>query len=107
MNLLPWKNKPESRGGEISPMVSLRHEMDRLFESFLREPLSAMDWSPWGAEKGWIFTMACDYRDGFSVIALSPRSSSATPAPSSANAASTRRLHIVRQCARYRRPRAA
>ncbi len=51
MSLMPWKNKRESR--ELAPMVSLRREMDRLFDSFLREPFGLMDWSPWGAEKGW------------------------------------------------------
>ena len=32
-------------------MVSLRSEMDRLFDSFLREPFGAMDWPHWGAGK--------------------------------------------------------
>jgi len=54
MSLIPWRNKRESRGGELAPMVSLRHEMDRLFDSFLREPFGMMDWSPWGGEKGWM-----------------------------------------------------
>lgn len=51
MSLIPWKNKRESR--ELAPMVSLRHEMDRLFDSFLHEPFGLADWSPWGTEKGW------------------------------------------------------
>ena len=33
------------------PLHQLRDGMDRLFESFVREPLGGMDWSPWGAGK--------------------------------------------------------
>ena len=32
-------------------MVALRGEMDRLFDSFFREPFGAMDWPPWGSGK--------------------------------------------------------
>jgi HSP20 family protein len=48
MNLIPWRNKREGQGGELSPLVSLRTEMDRLFDSFLREPFGAIDWPRWG-----------------------------------------------------------
>jgi HSP20 family protein len=49
MSLIPRRNKPlESGRGELSPLMGLRNEMDRLFESFFREPLAALDWSPWG-----------------------------------------------------------
>ena len=52
MSLIPWKNKREGQQqGELSPIVSLRHEMDRLFDSFLREPFAAMDWPLWGSDK--------------------------------------------------------
>ncbi|MGO8746839.1 MAG: Hsp20/alpha crystallin family protein [Thermoguttaceae bacterium] len=46
MALIPWKSKQRDRDGgrELSPVSALRHEMDRLFDSFLREPLAAMDW---------------------------------------------------------------
>ena len=32
-------------------MVALRTEVDRLFDSFLREPLGALDWPLWGSGK--------------------------------------------------------
>jgi HSP20 family protein len=52
MNLVPWKNKQrESDSGQIMPMVALRSEMDRLFDSFFHEPFGGMDWSPWGSDK--------------------------------------------------------
>lgn len=52
MNLIPWRNKQrESDGGRLAPLMALRGEMDRLFESFFREPIGALDWSPWGAGK--------------------------------------------------------
>ena len=52
MARMPWKNKqPESEGGELTPLMALRGEMERLFDSFLREPLAAMDWSRWGSDK--------------------------------------------------------
>ncbi len=48
----PWKSKqPEGERGELTPMMALRNEMERLFDSFLREPLAAMDWPRWGADK--------------------------------------------------------
>ena len=49
MSLIPWRNKPESQPGELSPMVALRSEVDRLFDSFFREPFGALDWPSWGA----------------------------------------------------------
>lgn len=52
MGLIPWRNKQqEGGGGELSPMVALRSEMERLFDTFLREPFGAMDWPLWGSEK--------------------------------------------------------
>ena len=52
MNLIPWRNKMrEGDSGHLMPLAELRSEMDRLFESFFREPLAAMDWSPWGSGK--------------------------------------------------------
>lgn len=44
MNLTPWRNKTEGGKDEFSPLVAFRNEMDRLFDSFFREPLGAMDW---------------------------------------------------------------
>ena len=52
MNLMPWRNKPlESGQGELSPLMGLRNEMDRLFESFFREPFAALDWPQWATGK--------------------------------------------------------
>ncbi len=51
MSLIPWRNKREAQPGELSPMVALRTEVDRLFDSFLREPLGAIDWPLWGSGK--------------------------------------------------------
>jgi HSP20 family protein len=50
MSLIPWRNKQEDPG-EMSPLVTVRNEMDRLFDTFLREPFGAMDWPQWGAGK--------------------------------------------------------
>ena len=53
MALIPWRNKIRERGpAETSPLATLRGEIDRLFESFLREPLSGLDW-PFGSQPGW------------------------------------------------------
>jgi HSP20 family protein len=52
MNLIPWKNKPEEGGrGELSPLMAFRGEMDRLFDSFFREPFGALDWPRWAGDK--------------------------------------------------------
>lgn len=57
MALIPWKNKVRERGpGETSPLATLRGEVDRLFESFLREPFGSMDW-PFSSERGWAPTV--------------------------------------------------
>jgi HSP20 family protein len=53
MSLIPWRNKRrESDQGEASPLVTLRNEMDRLWDSFMREPLGALDW-PFGGRGKW------------------------------------------------------
>jgi HSP20 family protein len=46
MSLIPWRNKRHETRGELAPLTEFRHEVDRLFDSFLREPLG---WS----ERGW------------------------------------------------------
>ena len=51
MGFINWRNKSEGRPGEMSPMFALRSEVDRLFDSFLREPLSSLDWRSWGSDK--------------------------------------------------------
>ena len=64
MALIPWRNKVRERGpGETSPLATLRSEVDRLFESFLREPFGGIDWPfggidwPFGSERGWAPTV--------------------------------------------------
>jgi len=45
MSLVPWRRKSTDVGpAELSPFVALRTEMDRLFDSFTRGPLGALDW---------------------------------------------------------------
>ena len=51
MSLIPWRNKRENQETDLSPLVSLRGEMDRLFDSFLRDPFGMMDWPHWGTGK--------------------------------------------------------
>lgn len=52
MNLIPWRNKErETSLSELSPLASLRAEMDRLFDSLLREPWGAWDWPL--SRRGW------------------------------------------------------
>ena len=53
MALVPWRSKTRERGpAETSPLANLRGEIDRLFDSFVREPLGGLDW-PFGSERGW------------------------------------------------------
>jgi HSP20 family protein len=57
MALIPWRNKVRERDPEEpSPLATLRGEVDRLFESFLREPFGGGDW-PFGSERGWAPTV--------------------------------------------------
>jgi HSP20 family protein len=52
MTLIPWKNKQkEEQTREMSPMASLRADMDRLFDTFIREPFGTIDWSFGGAQQ--------------------------------------------------------
>jgi HSP20 family protein len=52
MGLIPWRNKHRQRGPDQgSPLVTLRNEMDRLFESYVREPLGGMEWPLMGQGK--------------------------------------------------------
>jgi HSP20 family protein len=51
MNLVPWKNKSgETPQGRPSPLMDVRSEMNRLFDTFLREPLDSLSESvaSWG-----------------------------------------------------------
>ena len=44
MNPIPWRGKQREGERAESPLVTLRSEMDRLFDTFLREPLGTIDW---------------------------------------------------------------
>src|SRR5437660_412181 len=56
MSLIPWKGKNRENGGTqaLAPLSEFRSEMDRLFDSFFRDPSGAMSelsgnlsaWSP-------------------------------------------------------------
>jgi HSP20 family protein len=56
MNLIPWRSKQREGEHPESPLVALRSEMDRLFDTFLREPLGAIDW-PFVGQGGWAPTI--------------------------------------------------
>jgi HSP20 family protein len=55
MSLIPWRNKQhDGMTAESAPLATLRNEMDRLFDSFVREPLGMLDWPAFmGGEKWW------------------------------------------------------
>jgi HSP20 family protein len=54
MNLIPWRNKQHEGLVPESPLATLRTEMDRLFDTFIREPFGALDWPAFlGGERGW------------------------------------------------------
>ena len=58
MSPIPWKCKrPEGRPEETSPITALRSEMERLFNTYVREPWDTADWSfadwPFGAGTRW------------------------------------------------------
>lgn len=46
MSLIPWRNKTRETRGDLAPLTEFRREVDRLFDSFLREPFG------WG-DGGW------------------------------------------------------
>jgi HSP20 family protein len=53
MGLIPWREKQREGGAaETSPLAALRGEIDRLFDSFVREPFGRVEW-PFGGERGW------------------------------------------------------
>ena len=50
MSLIPWGNR-KGAGGELSPLNDLRSEINRVFDSFFREPFGAMTESfGWGGQ---------------------------------------------------------
>ena len=53
MSLIPWRGKQHDPAvGEPSPIGALRSEIDRLFDSFVREPLGNVEW-PFSGEGKW------------------------------------------------------
>ena len=45
MNLIPWRNKSTDEPSRTpSTLASLRSDIDRLFDAFVREPFGALDW---------------------------------------------------------------
>jgi HSP20 family protein len=57
MALIPWKNKRHSQnGGEVTPyapLMELRTEMDRLFDSLLRDPWGSLT-EGFGGDRAWL-----------------------------------------------------
>jgi HSP20 family protein len=52
MGLIPWRSKRRESGPAETPLATLRSEIDRLFDSFVREPLGTLEW-PFGSGRGW------------------------------------------------------
>jgi len=50
MAIIPWRNK--GRDGALAPLSELRHEIDRMFESFSRDPWGSL--SELGGTKAWV-----------------------------------------------------
>jgi len=45
MSLIPWRNKSADEPSRLpATWASLRSDMDRLFDAFVREPFSALEW---------------------------------------------------------------
>lgn len=53
-SLIPWRNKERESLPATTTLGTLRSEMDRLFDSFLREPFGMLEWPGFtGGEIGW------------------------------------------------------
>jgi len=53
MSLIPWRAKQQgAAAGEVSSIGALRTEIDRIFDSLIREPLGSIDW-PFAGEDKW------------------------------------------------------
>ncbi len=53
MSFLNWRAKQHEPGStDPSPLAGLRHEVDKLFDAFVREPLGGGDW-PLGSAAKW------------------------------------------------------
>jgi HSP20 family protein len=52
MAFIPWKNKRGGHGGDANPLVELRGEMDRLFDTFIRDPWGSLS-EGLGGQRQW------------------------------------------------------
>ncbi|MBN2023241.1 MAG: Hsp20/alpha crystallin family protein [Pirellulales bacterium] len=52
MNLIPWKNKQSDEPSRGGTLAALRTDVDRLFDTFFREPLGNLEW-PFGDSGRW------------------------------------------------------
>lgn len=52
MSLIPFRGKQSGPIAEPPSLAALRSEIDRLFDSFVRGPLSSVEW-PFGGEGKW------------------------------------------------------
>lgn len=73
MSLIPWKNKSkEPVRADISPLATLRAEIDRLFDALTRDPFGAFDW-PVSGTRGWVPPVdVAESEDEFTVRAEIP-----------------------------------
>lgn len=68
MSLIPWKHRESAPArGELAPWASLRYEMDRLFDSFLREPFGWSE-SALVASASWLPTVDVSEGEGEVVV---------------------------------------
>jgi HSP20 family protein len=51
MTLIPWRHKPKS--AELASLSDLRHELDRLFDAFMRDPFGSLS-DAMGNQRGWL-----------------------------------------------------
>ena len=58
MALIPWKTKRNGHegGSDVSPLVELRGEVDRLFDSFVRDPWGSLS-EGFGGLRSWVPTI--------------------------------------------------
>ncbi len=53
-SFIPWQAKrQEGDPGQPAPLAGLRHEIDKLFDAYVREPLEGVEW-PFGSQGKWV-----------------------------------------------------
>ena len=61
MSLIPWRNKEREGVPAATSLGALKSEMDRLFDSFVREPFGMLDWPTFmGGDKWWPAIDVCE-----------------------------------------------